>query len=58
VRDARWKLANDGTLFDMKGAPFKEHPVAGDTTDAEALTARTRLKKILDEHPALPYSGG
>jgi arylsulfatase A len=56
VRDARWKLANDGGLFDLKDAPFKEILVPSDTTDAEAIAARKRLQGILDQHPAAPYA--
>jgi hypothetical protein len=32
----------------MKDAPWREIPVAGDTTDAEAQAARERLKTALD----------
>jgi arylsulfatase A len=55
VRDARWKLANDGELFDLKDAPFKEIPVPSGSADAEAVAARKRLQAILDQHPAGPY---
>jgi len=55
VRDARWKLANDGAMFDLQEAPFKEIPVPSDT--AETAAARQRLQKILDKHPAPPYTG-
>jgi arylsulfatase A len=48
VRDARWKLTQAGDFFDMKDAPWREIPVAGDTTDAEAQAARARLKTALD----------
>jgi len=49
VRDARWKLNNDGQLFDMKEAPFREIPVAADSSEAEAQVARKRLQAVLDD---------
>ena len=48
VRTTRWKLNNDGELFDMKEAPFKEALVPKDTTDEEAVAARKRLQETLD----------
>lgn len=47
VRDARWKLTGEGRQFDMSEAPFKEIPVAGDTTDEAAIAARKRLQDVL-----------
>ncbi len=46
VRDARWKLTGDGTLSDMKDAPFAEAPVKADTPEASAT--RQRLQRALD----------
>jgi arylsulfatase A len=57
VRDARWKLANDGGFFDLKDAPFNEIPVSKDTTDAAALAAMKKLQAVLDEHKAAPWDG-
>ncbi|MEI7899463.1 MAG: sulfatase-like hydrolase/transferase [bacterium] len=57
VRDARWKLANDGSFFDMKDAPFNEIPVAKDAADASALAAMQKLQAVLDEHKAAPWDG-
>ena len=54
VRDARFKLTNKGELFDLSNAPFEEKPVASDTSDAAAKAARTRLQKVLDDHPTAP----
>src|SRR6185436_6162375 len=34
--DKRFKLNNDGEMFDLTDAPFKEQPVAGDTNDPQA----------------------
>ena len=55
VRDARWKLANNGGFFDLKDAPFNEIPVAKDTTDAAALAAKKKLQAVLDDHQAAPW---
>jgi len=47
VRDARWKLYGDGTLCDMKDAPWSEVKVdAG--AEGEAAAARKRLQAALD----------
>ncbi len=52
VRDARFKLTNQGQLFDLKNAPFVELPVAADTTEPVAVAAKKTLQAVLDEHPA------
>ena len=46
VRNARWKLYGDGTLRDMKDAPYAENPVPAAEAGSEA--ARKRLQAILD----------
>ena len=56
VRDARWKLANDGGFFDLKNAPFEEIPVTKDTTDADAQSALKRLQRVIDDHQAAPWN--
>ena len=48
VRDNRWKLYNDGTLADMKNAPFEEIAVQQGTQTAEEKDAQKRLQSILD----------
>ena len=48
VRSDRWKLTGDGEFFDMKDAPHRQIPVAADTSDADAKTARTKLQAALD----------
>lgn len=48
VREKDWKLNQDGELFDMTGAPFKETLVAKTATDASAVAARQRLQAQLD----------
>jgi arylsulfatase A len=54
VRDARFKLTNGGALFDLAEAPYKEIPVAKDSIDPTAATARKRLQAVLDQHTAAP----
>lgn len=49
VRDAKWKLNQDGALFDMSGAPFTEPIVTPDTKDSTSITARARLQAALDK---------
>ena len=55
--DARWKLTNDGNLFDLQDAPFNEVLVAKGTTDAGALAAIKKLQSVLDGHKAAPWNG-
>ena len=54
ARDARYKLRANGQLLDLSQAPFKEIPVASDTTDSGAIAARKALRLVLDEHKAAP----
>lgn len=49
VRNAGWKLNQASELFDMSQAPFEELPVAKDTKDPAAKTARQRLQAALDQ---------
>lgn len=49
VRENQWKLDQSGNLFDMKGAPFSEVPVAHDSADHAAVEARKRLAAALAE---------
>lgn len=50
VRDARWKLRENGELYDVSGTPFVEKLVT--TEDEPAREARTRLQAVLDRlHP-------
>lgn len=57
VRDARCKLANDGSFFDLKEAPFNEIPVPKDTADPAALAAMKKLQSVLAQHKAAPWDG-
>ena len=52
ARDVRYKLTNDGDLFDLKNAPYEETLVSHDTPDKAAQAARQHLQAVLDEHPA------
>ncbi len=54
ARNSRFKLTNQGDLFDLSEAPFKEIPVARDTTDSAAVAARQQLQAVLNDHPAAP----
>ncbi|MFO1491073.1 MAG: sulfatase-like hydrolase/transferase [Kiritimatiellia bacterium] len=54
VRNARYKLGNDGRLFDLKNAPYEEIPIAADSSDPAAAAARKELQAVLDKHPAAP----
>ena len=49
ARNDQWKLNEKGELFSMKDAPFVELPIAVDSTDAAAVTARKSLQSVLDE---------
>lgn len=46
VRDATWKLNNDGEFFDMRDAPFNQFLLTKPTGYAKA--AREELQKVLD----------
>ena len=54
ARGAKFKLTAGGELFDLSEAPFKEIPVAKDTTDEAAKAARKSLQAVLDDHKMLP----
>ena len=41
-------LGKDGEFFDMRDAPFRQIPVASDTSDADAKAARAKLQAALD----------
>lgn len=49
ARELKWKLDNQGELFDMTDAPFVEKPIAADKQDAGASAARKRLQAVLDQ---------
>ena len=58
ARDTRYKLTNQGELFDLKNAPWEEIPVPSDTKDEAATAARVKLQGVLDAHPAKPAAPG
>ena len=49
ARSDKWKLYNDGKLFDMSDAPFVEKPVPPGKESDEAKAARKQLQAVLDE---------
>jgi arylsulfatase A len=49
VREAAWKLNQDGDLFDMSRAPFEEPKVPANSTNPEVVAARKRLQTALDK---------
>jgi arylsulfatase A-like enzyme len=49
VRDPAWKLYGDGTLCDLREAPFREIPVAPGGEGQDAAEARKRLQAVLDQ---------
>lgn len=56
VRNARFKLNQNGELFDMADAPFSEKLIGKDNQDATAGAARTQLQLALDQlNPAGGY---
>ena len=48
ARDKRWKLYDDGRLYDLREDVLEERPLAVDAGGAEAAEARQRLKRVLD----------
>jgi arylsulfatase A len=48
VRTQRWKLYDDGSLFDVEADPEEKRPVAPDGQAAEAAAARHRLQDALE----------
>jgi arylsulfatase A len=49
VRDEKWKLNQDGELFDMSGAPFTEPLVPASGESGAAKEARRRLGEALQQ---------
>jgi len=48
ARDKRWKLYQDGTLFDVPADSLEENPIQPDQDSAAAAAARKRLQVVLD----------
>ncbi len=51
VRDRRWKLYEDGRLFDMASDPEEKEPIPAEGVSEEARDARARLGKALEGFP-------
>lgn len=52
VRDSKWKLRENGNLYDVSNSPFSESLVVPEKETVEAKSARQRLQGILDRlHP-------
>ncbi len=47
IREHRWKMREDGRLYDCKGAPFEEKLVLLANDSAESRAARQRLTQLL-----------
>ena len=48
VRDQRWKLYDDGRLYDVPADPLEEHPLEPGSGGPGAAAARQRLQQVLD----------
>jgi len=48
ARDQRWKLYDDGRLYDVPADPLEEHPLEPGSGGPEAAVARQRLQEVLD----------
>jgi arylsulfatase A-like enzyme len=52
VRDTKWKLRENGELYDVSNSPYTETLVTPERTSPEAAAARVRLQDIMDQlHP-------
>jgi arylsulfatase A-like enzyme len=52
VRDAKWKLRENGALYDVRGPMYVETLITPETETPESKAARVRLQGVLDElHP-------
>ncbi len=57
VRDAHWKLREDGTLYDVSGSPAVEKIVPADQDTENSRAARSRLQAVMDKlHPDGRYT--
>jgi arylsulfatase A-like enzyme len=48
VRGKRFKLFNDGRLYDLEGDPLEEHPIAAGRGSPAAESARAEYQAVLD----------
>jgi len=52
VRDAKWKLRENGRLFDVSKSPYEETQVNPENDTQESKAARVRLQAVMDKlHP-------
>ncbi len=52
VRDVRWKLRENGELYDVSNSPYAETLVLPENDTPESAAARIRLQAVLDKlHP-------
>jgi arylsulfatase A-like enzyme len=49
LRTRRWKLFQDGRLYDLRADPLEQRPIAPGDGDAEAREARARLERVFAE---------
>ena len=58
VRSRDWKLLGSGHLYDMRGDPLEERPIAPGSGPPEAIAARRHLQAVLDALPPRPEPSG
>ncbi len=51
ARDHRWKLYDDGRLFDLSRDVLEEHPVLLSSQNGTAVAARGKLQTVLKQYP-------
>jgi arylsulfatase A-like enzyme len=57
VRDAGWKLRENGKLFDVSDAPYSERLIKPENDTIDSKAARTRLRAVMTKlHPEKPVS--
>ena len=49
MRTLKWKLLDDGSLFDMRGDPFEEKVILAKDDTKESSRARKKLARYLNE---------
>jgi len=54
VRTARWKLYNDGRLFDMQSDLHEQRPLGGESVSGDGRSARRQLQAALTELSSEP----
>lgn len=58
VRNQRWKLYNDGRLFNMDADPYEKKPIRPDDDTPESAGARSKLQEPLDSLRAMESKRG